>query len=60
MAAGFVLSRDPRCDVPQRVRLTSSLPAASLGKRRVSARRGWAGETVAILSSLTYSGKGRT
>jgi hypothetical protein len=35
-------------NVPQRVRLRSSLAAALLGKRRVSARQGWAGEKSGI------------
>jgi hypothetical protein len=39
-------------NVPQRVRLRSSLAAALPAERRVLARRGWAGEMVGRLSIL--------
>ena len=45
MSPSGVLSRPPRCNVPQGYASVAKLPAALTAERRVLARRGWVGET---------------
>ncbi len=55
MTPSIVLSRPFPCNVPQGYASVAELPAALPAERRVLARRGWAGEKVAILSILRKS-----